>query len=226
MPSWLPRRSEWHGWRSSSGGAAVAVQQQGWRRGGKEEVRRRCGAQRCGRGECWPADTVANRSGQSVRRCCTTGAAGEAAGSTDRATTAKPEGMLGRVVSDLVATSRHCISASNFIASQLRASSSATAREHRAVPRSPGASSAILRRGGKGSFIRVKGVKIKGRKGYERSHGATLISWGVYALHGSGGPRCNAWSCRCQGAPVRTGHAHIMRIAYAWCAHGVHSVQE
>ena len=96
----------------------------------------------------------------------------------------------------------------------------------RAVPRSPGASSAILRRGGKGSFIPVKGVKIKGRKGYERSHGATLISWGVYALLGSGGPRCNAWSCRCQGAPVRTGHAHIMRIAYAWCAHGVHSVQE
>jgi len=27
--------------------------------------------------------------------------------------------MLGRVVSDLVTTSRHCISASNFIASQL-----------------------------------------------------------------------------------------------------------
>lgn len=71
--------------------------------------------QRCGRGECWPADTVANRSGQSVRRCATSGAAGEAAGSTDRATTAKPEGMLGRVVSDLVTTSRHCVS-SNFIA--------------------------------------------------------------------------------------------------------------
>ena len=92
-------------------------------------------------GRVLPADTVANRSGQSVRRCCTTGAAGEAAGSTDRATTAKPEGMLGRVVSDLVTTSRHCISASNFIASQLRASSSATAREP--VPRSRGASSAL-----------------------------------------------------------------------------------
>ena len=62
-----------------------------------------------------PADSVANRSGQSVRRCCTSGAAGEAAGSTDRATTAKPKGMVGRVVSDL-ATTRHCVSASSFIA--------------------------------------------------------------------------------------------------------------
>ena len=40
---------QWHGWRSSSGGAAVAVQQQGWRRGGAKEVRRRCGAPRAGR---------------------------------------------------------------------------------------------------------------------------------------------------------------------------------
>ena len=50
-----------------------------------------------------------------MRRCCTSGAAGEAAGSTDRATTAKPMGMVGRVVSDLAAT-RNCVSASSFIA--------------------------------------------------------------------------------------------------------------
>ena len=89
--------------------------------------------QRCGRGECWPADTVANRSGQSVRRCATSGAAGEAAGSTDRATTAKPEGMLGRVVSDLVTTSRHCVS-SNFIASTVGSAGSAEAAQ---TPLSP-----------------------------------------------------------------------------------------
>ena len=105
-------------------------------------------------GRVLPADTVANRSGQSVRRCCTTGAAGEAAGSTDRATTAKPEGMLGRVVSDLVTTSRHCISAINFIASRLarqhqRSRSALSWRKFRAlvaqVRRSRGASSSLSR---------------------------------------------------------------------------------
>ena len=56
-----------------------------------------------------------------MRRCCTSGAAGEAAGSTDRATTAKPKGIVGRVVRDL-ATTRHCVSASSFIASSFGAS--------------------------------------------------------------------------------------------------------
>ena len=62
-----------------------------------------------------PAVSLANRSGQSVRRCCTSGIAGAVAGSTDRATTAKPVGMAARVDSDLAAT-RHCVRTSSFIA--------------------------------------------------------------------------------------------------------------
>ena len=56
----------------------------------------------------------------------------------------------------------------------------------------------------------IKSLKSRVQNAITEHHEATLISSGAYALLGSGGPRCNAWSCRCQGAPVRT--------VCAWCA--------